>query len=225
MAEPWFFQVYPCHPTPYPDECLSGFLLRLAQANGFVFSGELVRDLLPTWDRAAQTRLLRWEYPLDAWGRIPQRAQVPPARLKKMTVLPLIEKFRAAPVLSRPNYLGPGRILYGIVSPHLQVCPLCLQTQPYIRLLWRLMSVHACLRHRCLLQSHCHQCGAQLSVIGVNHRHLHCAACDADLRQLPVVDAPEDVLDTQRQSPGWLTVSARSGDDPDQSGRSVIAKT
>jgi len=205
MAEPWFFQVYPCRPVPYPDECLSGYLLRLAGANGFVFSGELVRDLLPTWQRAAQAMLLRWEYPMDAWGRIPQRTQIPPARLKKMTVLPWIEKFRAAPVLSRPNYLGPGRILYGIVAPHLQVCPLCIQTQPYIRLLWRLTPVRACLRHRCLLQSHCQRCGALLSVTGVNHRHLHCAACDADLRQLPpVVDAPEDVLDTQRRRQAGL---------------------
>lgn len=184
MTEPWFYQVYPCHPVPYPDECLSGYLLRLAQTNGFVFSGELVRDLLPTWQRAAQAMLLRWEYPMDAWGHIPQRTQVPPARLKKMTVLPWIEKFRAAPVLSRPNYLGPGRILYGIVAPHLQVCPLCLQAQPYIRLMWRLISVHACLLHRCLLQSHCHRCGALLSVIGVNHRHAARLTCGFCLTQI-----------------------------------------
>ena len=199
MAEPWFFQVYPCHPVPYPDECLSGYLLRLAQANGFVFSGELVRDIFPTWRRAAQATLLRWEYPMDAWGRISQRAQVPSAQLKKMTVLPWIEKFRAAPVLSRPNYLGPGHLLQGVIAPTLQVCSQCLQAQPYIRLMWRLMPVRACIHHHCFLQSHCHRCGAPLSVIGINHRHLHCAVCDADLRQLPVVDAPGDVLDTQRR--------------------------
>jgi transcriptional regulator with XRE-family HTH domain/predicted nucleic acid-binding Zn-ribbon protein len=90
------------------------------------------------------------------------------------------------------------------VAPHLQVCPLCLQAQPYIRLLWRLLPVRACLRHRCLLQTHCQRCGALLSVIGVNHRHLRCAACGADLRELPVLGAPEDVLDTQRQRQAGL---------------------
>jgi len=199
MADPWFFEVLPCRPPPYPGECLSGYLLRLAQANGLVPIAQLVSDLFPTWQRTAQTSLLRWEYPLNAWGRIPLRTQIPPAALERMTVLPWIAKFRAPPVLARPGHLGPGHFLRGIIQPRLQVCPLCLQAQPYVRLLWRLVPVRACLHHGSLLQAHCHHCGAPLSVIGFEHRHLHCPACDADLRQIPVIHASQEVLTTQQR--------------------------
>ena len=33
MSEPWFFEVLPYRPSPYSDECLSGYLLRLAEVN------------------------------------------------------------------------------------------------------------------------------------------------------------------------------------------------
>ena len=199
MAEAWFFEVLPCRPNPYPDECLSGYLLRLAEANGLNQMKELTQDLFPMWSRPAQTALLRWEYPMDTWGRIPMRTQISSTDLKRMTVLPWLEKFRAAPVLARPGYLGPGHFLRGIVAPYLQLCPLCLQAQPYIRLLWRLAAVHVCLQHRCLLQAHCHQCGSPLSAIEPDQHNLYCTVCNADLRQLPVVEAPQDVLIRQQR--------------------------
>jgi transcriptional regulator with XRE-family HTH domain len=199
MAESWFFEVLPCRPKPYPDECLSGYLLRLAEANGLNQMKALAQDLFPMWSRPAQTALLRWEYPMDTWGRIPLRTQIPAADLKRMTVLPWLEKFRAAPVLARPGYLAPGHFLRGIVAPSLQICPLCLQAQPYIRLLWRLTAVHVCLQHRCLLQTHCHQCGRPLSAIGPDQHYLHCTVCNADLRQLPIAEASQDVLVRQQR--------------------------
>jgi DNA-binding XRE family transcriptional regulator len=211
MSASWFFEVFPSHPAPYPGECLSGYLLRLAEANGLPHFGQLISDLFPTWQKAAQISLLRWEYPLNAWGRIPLRAQVSPTALERTTVLPWIAKFRALPEMTRPGHLGPGHFLRGIVHPHLQICPLCLQAQPYVRLLWRLVPIRACVRHGCLLQTHCHQCGAPLSAIGVHHRHLRCPTCDADLRQTPVVDVPQDM---------WITQQRRQADlqfllDPD----------
>jgi hypothetical protein len=33
MEAPWYFEVLPCRPRPYADECLSGYLVRLAAAN------------------------------------------------------------------------------------------------------------------------------------------------------------------------------------------------
>ena len=79
----------------------------------------------------------------------------------------------------------------------LQVCPGCLQTQPYQRLLWRLAPVRVCLEHACLLQTQCHRCGAPLAVVGRAARHLRCMSCGTDLRTLPVVAAPDDLLAAQ----------------------------
>jgi len=75
-TEPWVFDVLPCHPAPYPDECLSSYVLRLADVNGGVRTWDLVGDLFPHWAAPPQVRLLRWEYPVDAWGRLPLRTQL-----------------------------------------------------------------------------------------------------------------------------------------------------
>jgi hypothetical protein len=199
MPEPWFFDVLACHPPPYPGECLSGYLLRLAEANGCTSLWSLVRDLFPLFRSASQVTLLRGEYPIDDWGRIPLRTQLPLSILRRLTVEPWVEKFRIPPQAIRPNRVSPLNFLHGVVNPLLQICPLCLQEQPYVRLLWRLEPVQVCLDHRCLLQSQCHQCGNPLTAISAGHRHLHCAVCGADLRKLPVVPAPSDVLEAQHQ--------------------------
>jgi transposase-like protein len=199
MPEPWFFDVLPCHPPPYPGECLSGYVLRLAEANGCTSLWSFVRDLFPLFRSASQITLLRGEYPIDDWGRIPMRTQLPLSTLRRLTVEPWVEKFRIPPQMTWPNRGSPFNYLRGVVNSLLQVCPLCLQEQPYVRLLWRLAPVQACLHHQCLLQSQCHQCGNPLTVISPGHRHLHCAVCGADLRTLPVVAAPADVLEAQHR--------------------------
>ena len=197
--KPWFFDVLPCHPPPLPGECLSGYLLRLAQVNQFFNFWDMVSVLFPTWQAPHQISLLRWEYPVDDWGCIPLRTQLSLTELRKLTVAPWIEKFRPPLVFKRPGYLSPGHFLRGAVSPHLQVCPLCLQAGPYLRLMWRLAPIQVCLDHGCLLQAQCHRCGTPLTVVSPTQRHLRCAACDADLRTLPIVTAPADVLTPQRR--------------------------
>ena len=200
MSEPWFFNVLPCHPRPYPDECLSGYLLRLAQANNASSLWSLIQDLFPTWPYPQRVAMLRWEYPIDDWGRLPLRTQLSPADLKALTVQSWVEKFRPLLTPKWPASLSPGHFLHGVVNPRLQVCPLCLQSEPYVRLLWRLMPVTACLEHNCLLQTHCSQCGEPLTVIGPFQHHLLCAHCGQDLRHLPVsIASPEDLLTQQHR--------------------------
>jgi transcriptional regulator with XRE-family HTH domain len=200
MSEPWFFNVLPCHPRPYPDECLSGYLLRLAQANNASSLWSLIQDLFPTWPYPQRVTMLRWEYPIDDWGRLPLRTQLSPADLKALTVQPWVEKFRPLLTPRWPAFLSPGHFLHGVVNPQLQVCPLCLQSEPYVRLLWRLMPVTACLEHNCLLQTHCSQCGEPFTAIGPVQRHLLCAHCGQDMRHLPVIMAsPEDLLTQQHR--------------------------
>jgi hypothetical protein len=204
LAEPWFYDVLPCRPHPYAGECLTGYLLRLAEANHLAGFLDLVFDLFPLWSKTSQLGLLRWEYPVEDWGRIPLRTQLPLNDLRRLTVLPWLEKFRSPPVLRQPDRpqrscyrLSPGHFLKQVIAPNLQVCPGCLQTQPYQRLLWRLAPVRICREHACLLQTHCQRCGAPLAVVGRAARHLRCMSCGTDLRTLPFVAASDDLLATQ----------------------------
>lgn len=199
MSETWFFAALPCRPQPQPDECLSGYLLRLAQANNCPSFWDFAHDLFPTWQVFRQVTLLRWECLGADWGRLTERTQLAPAALQRLTMWPWLMKFRPPPVLPRTNTGSPGTLLQGIITPSLQVCPLCLQGQPYYRLLWRLAPVTICLEHSCLLQSRCQHCGARLTAVSPLQRLLYCTACGADLRLLPISPAPPELVNRQQR--------------------------
>ncbi len=198
MFKDWFFELLPLRPGPYPGECLSGYLLRLADLNGYDIFWDMVGDLFPTWDAPQQIHKLKWEYPMKDWGRIPLRTGLMPAELTRLTVASWVGKFRIPPDLNHSIYLSPGHFIKSLVNPVLRVCPLCLQAQPYLRLIWRLLPVTVCLEHGCLLQDRCSACGAMLTPVSQDHRHLCCPTCGADLRSLSTTMASQDILDVQR---------------------------
>ncbi|MCC7362714.1 MAG: TniQ family protein [Anaerolineales bacterium] len=213
MADPWFFDVLPCRPAPYPDECLSGYLLRLGAANGCAQLWDLARELFPHWVHPPQVTRLRWEYPIEDGQRLMQRTGLAPNIWRGLTVAPLVEKFRPPLALSGSDSLSPGHSLHGVIHPALRVCPRCLQADPYVRLAWRLAAVTACCEHGCLLQSHCPDCGRPLSAADPSEQHLRCVACAADLRRLPVVPAPATLLAAQAR----LVMGLRYLLDPERS--------
>jgi DNA-binding CsgD family transcriptional regulator/DNA-binding XRE family transcriptional regulator len=198
MSEDWFFESLPLRPGPYAGECLSGYLLRVADLNGYTILWDLVGDLFPSWDAPQQINKLKWEYPLKDWGRIPLRTGLTSGELTRLTVAPWVEKFRLPPDLDRSIYLSPGHFLKSLMNPALRVCPFCLQSYPYLRLLWRLFPVTACLEHGCLLQERCSACGTTLTPVSQDHHHLRCPACGADFRSLSVTMASQDILNVQR---------------------------
>lgn len=198
MPEPWFFEALPYRPAPYPDECLSSYLLRLAEANGFAQFWDLAIDLFPFWTYPGQVAGLRWEYPVKDERRLVQRTQLSVSALHALTLAPLVEKFRPLLDRTRSRYGSPGLALHRVAQPNWQVCPSCLQAEPYLRLIWRLVGVSACLEHGCLLQTRCPGCGNALSITGLAQHHLRCAACGTDWRTVPVAPAPAALLAAQQ---------------------------
>lgn len=199
MAEPWYFEVFPCRPRPYADECLSGYLVRLAMANRIPSLWALASDLFPRWPGTQQLALLRWEYPVEAWGLLPLRTQLEVTTLNQLTVLAWVTKFRRPPTLLPSGWRGPGHVLSGIVMTAHRACPQCLEEAAYLRLSWRLKAVEACLVHGCLLQGYCHGCGAPLHVGCTHATPWCCPRCGADWRGLPAIPAAEEVLVAQRR--------------------------
>jgi hypothetical protein len=199
VPEPWFFDVLPSRPPPYPDEALSGYLLRLADANGFPNLWAFTQDLFPVFTTPIQTRLLGWEYPVASWGRIPLRAQLSLDQLRRLTVVAWAEKFERDRPVERPGTLSPAHFLRGAVRQDLRVCPECLKEAPYIRLVWRLSPVEMCLRHKRALKGRCDQCGSELTPAAPTQRHIRCGTCGADLRSLRSNPAPRESLALQQR--------------------------
>lgn len=207
LPAPWFFEVLPSHPPPYPGECLSGYLVRLAEANGGARLWDLARDLFPRWQGPGYShrlQLFRWEYPVEEWGRMPVRTHLARADLQRLTVAPWVAKFRPLPIVASPGLRSPAPLLQGVVHQTLRICPPCLQAHPFVRLIWRLSSVEACLEHGVLLQTQCPGCAQPLTVIGPAHRPLRCARCGRDLRTWPTLPASRAVLATQQRVQGAL---------------------
>lgn len=205
MPEPWPFDVWPAHPAPEPGECLTSYLLRLAEANGGARVWDLVQDAFPTRTHVEHLRVLRWEYPVDAWGRLPLRAQRTPAELERLTVLPWVAKFRLPLPIGAPGNRSPASVVSGVIAPGLQVCPCCLAERPLVPLLWRLVAVEACLVHGCWLQARCPGCAQPLPVIRAAQRPGCCGRCGADLRAAPVVPADPAALARQQRRQVALT--------------------
>ena len=86
MSETRFFDVLPVRIQPYEGECLSGYLLRLADANGVIDFRAFIQSLFPTWHNHRQVHVLRWEYPVDGWGALQLRAQLPVEKLVRMKI-------------------------------------------------------------------------------------------------------------------------------------------
>ncbi|MBA3469423.1 MAG: TniQ family protein [Herpetosiphonaceae bacterium] len=202
MDKPWFFEVLPYRPAPYPDECLSSYLPRLADANGIQHLWGFVNDLFPQWQTPRQVTLLRWEYPLDHWGQCAVRTQLTPTVLNRLTVLAWVEKFRVASSFRHPFRASPRQILGGVIADQAQICSSCLQDDPYIRIGWRFAATRACLRHGCLLRTHCSCCQTPLHGIESDHPYLRCRTCQTDWRAFPATAAADDHLIAQDR---WQT--------------------
>jgi transposase-like protein/DNA-binding XRE family transcriptional regulator len=204
MVEPWYFEVLPYRPEPYADECLSGYLARLAVANGIVDLWHLAGDLFPLWRVTRQLSLVRWEYPLDAWGLLSLRVQLSLVTLNQLTALAWVQKFRAPPVFTHPFRAGPGQILNGIIRMEDCICPCCFAETPYLRLSWRLSAVEVCLAHGCWLEAACPGCGQPLDVFSRRGLSVCCSRCGMDWRTLPSRPAPATVLAAQQQEQAGL---------------------
>ena len=182
MTDTWYFDALPYRPTPHPDECLSGYILRLAAANGSMRLLNFSQLLFPDGQQIGRMNALRWEYPQADWGNSPQLTQCGVDGLTMLTLLPLVRKFYVLPPTRRAGW-AIGHTLRDIVDPHLKICPVCVRETPYVRLLWRFTLVDICLKHRRKLVHHCPCCKNHLTVITSKQRHLHCSYCDADLTQ------------------------------------------
>ena len=182
MSE-WIHDALPCHPQPYEDESLSGYLSRVATANGLPLMWALMQQGFPEWEYW-QMRQVGWEYLADL-GRLPQLTRQTIDKLQRLTVLPLLQKVYPTSMWQSAMRHQPGSYLRTIVKKNLAVCPLCLQERLYTRLLWRLQGVDICLEHRCQLQTACDRCGVELDVVKGNGKQCH--NCHKALCELPII--------------------------------------
>ncbi|WP_420798875.1 TniQ family protein [Geothrix limicola] len=150
--------LWPLRPHPYPDELLSSWIARIAQANGVDFKCVLSE----IWPRQKTPGpLLEVDPPSEILSVLAQRSGLPPEHVHHLVLSELIDpiyKSNPRKIQERLDYVP--RALRSVLSHRNQFCPDCLATDPipYFRRSWRLSAVTACSCHGRLLIEWCWNC-------------------------------------------------------------------
>jgi len=167
--------------TPRTGESLRGFVLRIAEANGY-------RGIVP----------------------LLQLARLPPTFVSRTSALQnLAELFDGLVDVddlharSHWSTIERGvRYQNATISPvdinlaHPKVCPICLKESGFARLVWDLRVVITCWRHGCYLLDHCSVCRRRLTW---GRKALTACTCGSDLMIQRTEDAPISVLEFSRR--------------------------
>ncbi len=140
-------------PLPYPDEAITGYLVRLAESNGFFGLRELFR------------------YVVELGEGDCKRGVALATGLSQETIESLVGLY--------PSYWETSGNLAGLAvqdfnQQTLRWCPSCLLEAPYLRKFWTLKLVCHCERHQTKLLERCPACGAAQSPSRSNLRSCQC---------------------------------------------------
>jgi TniQ len=166
--------------TPRIGESLRGFVLRIAEANGY-------RGIAP----------------------LLQLARLPPTFVSRTSPLQnLAELFDGLvdvdDLRTRSHWPAIERAFLqnAAISPvdlnlaHPKICPMCLKESGFARLVWDLRVVITCWRHGCYLLDHCSVCRRRLTW---GRKALTACTCGADFMIQRTEDAPISVLEFSRR--------------------------
>ncbi len=160
-------------PEPCAGESLAGYMLRVAEANGYPSGRWIARHFL---DVGSQTMFLPWEL-----CELSQLLGRPESDLYKLAYLPDEER-RGRYV----RYFGQSMHFRCMKTLKPALCPICLEENPVIHGFWELSHVAVCPLHNIRLTDQCPQCRKQLSW----DRSQVCACnCGFDFREVKPVQA------------------------------------
>jgi transcriptional regulator with XRE-family HTH domain len=190
------WKTLPLHPHPQPFESLTGYMRRLAEANGLKSTGQLIALVgIPGNRRESVYRFPDYPAPSYYTG-FAQLTGCPEERLQYLTFLPLAQHFgRTVNLPHLHRFLGES------LASSLRYCSCCLASNapPYYSLLWRFLVLPGCLEHSMRLLDHCGHCGSLLPLLSSLPHLLTCPTCQGDLRTSPQMRlSDEDLQVTQR---------------------------
>lgn len=189
------WRTLPLHPQPKPLESLSGYILRLAEANGLKSVNELA--YLSALRRGWREVRTFPDYSSLSTGSLAWVAGCLPDTLRDLTFYHLARHF-ACPTHSLEEM---SAFFEGSIAASLRYCPACLTEQLYHRLDFRFLALTGCYKHRCSLLSECEHCGASLPLLPLRPRVACCGVCEGDLRTCPMRPLlPQAGVDLERRT-------------------------
>jgi transcriptional regulator with XRE-family HTH domain len=174
--KPTIWNVLPLHPRPEVLESITGYITRLAEANGLQSINEL--GALVGGMRLSSLKK-NPDYPTVVYpGLAPLTGHSEEAWLD-MTFFHLIHYFGVS-----MNTYALHRFLAGSFASHLRYCPVCLaeRTPTYYSLLWRFLLLPGCSEHGVRFLDQCGHCGSPMPIFRPVPHLTRCPLCRGDLR-------------------------------------------
>jgi hypothetical protein len=150
-------------PSPYQDESLAGYLIRLAEFNYYPSPQSILK--LIGWQKQRHFKLVKSSHELSL---LSQLIKVQESELWRMA--------EGGKVKVEQEEIK----LYPLSQFSRKFCPLCLEQLAYFRKVWDSELIKACPFHQCLLITKCPQC--QQSINGLRSQIIKCQ-CGFDFRQ------------------------------------------
>lgn len=148
-----------CRPRPYPLESLASYIIRLAESNYYSSSGWIFRF------SNLQSRIIHanvFNKEKDDLSLLSFISDVEESILWSMT-------FSAISLISSGHVISVDAF-DSIISKkalhknYTNLCPICLQHQPYYLLIWDFSFIHICPIHNCLLINKCQICHEKIKI-------------------------------------------------------------
>ena len=174
-------------PTPFPDESLLGYIIRLSERNGYVSPSDVLK-IAKNADYRYSSELPRTMHQnLSPFVNLTQQSHS------------LLEVLLNSPVGNTNHKIFDSSVKHRILQPfYPKFCPLCLQEKPYYRMMWDLSLVLVCPIHKCLLISNCPACDTTFKI---NRNHVCECACGFDLRY---IKTPKELPESELRVAGHI---------------------
>ena len=183
----YYFDTLPVHPRPEELESLTGYLIRVAEANEIhqpAWLFDLAQSDVVSSKQIGTRRII--DNPPQSLCEIAVLTSRTEDELLSTTFYHLARKF------NRPTLpISISQFLAGSVAKHLRYCPSCLAESPYYSLLWRFSALSGCARHKNRLLDHCEHCGHTIPLFASLLKVGTCPTCKKTCGLVVLCRSPE----------------------------------
>lgn len=205
------------HPAPHLDESISGYLIRLAESNGYDFSE--VWSLFGFGDEnSPKKQPLAYIYGCADYSILSRRTGLSEKELKSLAYRPIeVDPQQFVGTYELFGHKLASRMLRYKIST---LCPGCLAEDSYQKKIWDILSLTACPVHERMLIDSCPECGEP---IYCRRDRICFCSCEYDFRKAEVTSVSGKELRLARRIYELCKIEINSASKPNEKIPAVLA--
>ncbi|CAN7734492.1 TniQ family protein [Paenibacillus sp. LjRoot153] len=170
-------KLFTVRPRPRPGECLSGYFLRIAEANlvNYLDIRKKINIGSTSYFNSAAMYKVDSSLQLINFKIFALSLHLEEKIIKDLTFLPILDKFFDNPSQEERRFRSFLNSL--IVTDVRRFCSHCVRENRYFKLIWQIREIKICLEHQVDLKSNCCNCNQPLPYFYDHMNELVCNSC------------------------------------------------